>query len=165
MVDRRRANWEKTPEWQRTVDRVLKCKEKGLEMDAIVAIVGEDKHAVKRIIEDEELADERAREEFDRKIPTIQNIISLSLGAINDTLKDMAVDDELRKRMLGKVSDVALLVKAVESLNTLLRLELGKSTQNIAVKNSYQQTREVLQEIAKVDPVFDYPTLPEGNKE
>ncbi len=165
MVDKRRADWEKTPEWKRTVDRVLKCKEKGLEMDAIVAIVGEDKHAVKRIIEDEELADERAREEFERKIPTIQNIISLSLGAINNTLKDMTVDDELRKRMLGKVSDVSLLVKAVESLNTLLRLELGKSTQNIAVKNSYQQTREVLQEIAKVDPVFDYPTLPEGNKE
>lgn len=143
----------------------MKCKEKGMELNTIVALVGEDKSAVKRIIEDEEIADERARNTFTTKIPTINNIINLSLNAINATLKDMAVDDELRQKMLSKVSDVALLVKAVESLNTLLRLELGKSTQNIEVKNSYQQTRKVLQEIAKVDPVFEYPELPEPKKE
>ena len=164
MTERKRARWEETPEWRKTVDRVMKCRDKGLSLESIVAIVKEDKHAVKRIIEDDDIAQERAELAFENKVPTINNIINLSLACINDTLKDMAACEELRRRMLGRVSDISLLAKTVESLNMLLRLELGKSTQNVAVKNSYQQTRQVLQEIAKVDPVFEYPVEGEPKK-
>jgi hypothetical protein len=164
---RKRTNpeWQKTPEWRLYVERVLNSRDAGLKLDSIHAIVGGDKSAIKRILEDEEECEIRDRQIYSEKVPTIKSIINLSLNAINETLKDITIDKELRKQMLSKASDIGALVKAVDSLNLLLRLELDQSTKNVAVVHNYQDTRKALQDIAKVDPVFSYPELPEPSKD
>lgn len=45
-------------------------------------------------------------------------------------------------------------------LNEMLRLEMGQSTQNIeVVQYSYNETKVMLEDLKKIDPVFEYPEL------
>lgn len=160
-----KGDTERSRDWRLLVEKVQKCKEQGLPEHMIVNLVKTNTTIVKRILEDDKMADEAAREVFEKKIPTIKNIQMLSLGLINQTLKDMACDDELRKTMISKISDLGVLTKVISDLNTLMRLDLGQSTQNVVVhQHSYQETRELLQELKKKDPVFDYPELPEAKE-
>lgn len=159
-----RGSLNKDPEWKRVVDRVLFLKHKGYTQDQILSLVEADKHAVLRILEDEAIADERARLEWDKKIPTIKEIMSCCLSTVRDEMLRISSDKDYRSMMIRGVRDVALLTNMARDLNTLLRLELGQSTENVSIKqsvtHSYQQTRAVIQDLKKVDPVFDYPELP-----
>lgn len=152
--------FDRTPEWRKLVNQVLVCKENGMNQDAIIATVKADPHAVMRILEDEKEVSDYARRTWEGKVPTIKNIISLGLNAINETFKDIAEDDELRRSMLSKASDIKMMQAIVTELNTLLRLELGESTQNISIHkketHTYEDTRLTLQKLQKIDPVFTY---------
>lgn len=155
-----------TPGWRDVVKKVQKLNASGMTEDAIFDVVRTDRHVIRKILKDEALAEKYAADVFAAKVPKIQEIISLSLESIHQTLKDIATNEDVRREMIKRASDVGALVKAVTDLNTLLRLELGKSTQNVEVHNhSYQKTREAIQELKKVDPVFDYPELPEPDGE
>lgn len=130
-------------------------KERGFEESDICSVTEIEDHVVKRIIEEDEANHILIRKHWEEKIPTMKNIIGMGLHGIEECLKEMQ-DPDVRKAMIQKMKDLAALTKIVTDLNMLLRLEEGKSTQNVAVKNSYDQTRVVLQNLAKVDPVFQY---------
>lgn len=155
--------WNKDPYWRKIVDQITLARRKGLTDEQIYLLVGVDKQIVHQIILAEEVADRKAKKVFAEKVPVIQDIIGLSLSALCRTLKEMDQDDELRRKMLGKASDVLTLTKAIEGLNTLLRLELNQATQNIAVKASHsvslRETKAVLENMSKIDPVFSYPQI------
>lgn len=155
--------WQRTPEWLQLVEKVKTLEKTGLSSEQIAAITNENAHAVKRIIEDEQIADQWARRAFDQKIPKIQRIITLSLTGIEEQLTEMSKSPKLRREMLGTARDVVALGELATKLNTLLRLELGQSTANVSqkVEHTYTKTREVLQKLKKADPIFDFPTLPE----
>lgn len=115
---------------------------------------------VNRIVEDETRSREVIRRTWEKKVPLMQDIVGMGLEMLRDTLKECVLDSEMRRQMIGNsVKDLAALTKVVGDLNLLLRLEEGKSTQNVAVNKSYQDTRHALQTLAKVDPVFSYPIV------
>lgn len=148
--------WRRSPEWQKQVRQVLALKERGFSEHEICCITKiEDHGSVKRILEDDESCNLLMRKHWEEKIPTIRNIIGMSLHGVEETLKELQ-DPDVRKAMITNMRDLSLLTKIVTDLNMLLRLEEDKSTQNIAVNKSYAQTRGVLQDLAKVDPVFQY---------
>jgi len=152
------VHWKETPEWQRNVRSVLKLKERGFELSQISAVSNLEIMTVNRIIEEEEVNQSIIKSIWSKKIPVMQDIVGMGLDGIRETLKDMS-DPEVRRTMIGSVQDLTALTRVVESLNMLLRLEEGKSTANVANKytHSYIETRAALQELSKVDPVFDYP--------
>ena len=159
-------HWRQTPEWLETVDKVKKFQERGYGWEEIVQFTKFKDHVVKRIMEDETIAAELARENYKKKIPTIKEIVGLGLSQLRDTMKEIAADPELRRQLLSTAKDIGTFAKVVTDLNTLLRLELGESTQNVSsISRNFQETRVVLQELKKKDPIFDYPELAEPVKE
>lgn len=158
------VKWDQRPEWQRLIAQVKTLEDGGMAFEEIKALIKADHHAVKRILEDEQIADQYCALLFSQKTPTIESIIGLSLRSINLTLIDLAKDDKLRKEMLGSVRALQTLTAIVKDLTILNRLELGKSTNNVEQKvshtHTYEQTRVAIQDLSKKDPVFSYPELP-----
>lgn len=169
MVARRRKrklneppkiHWKETPEWQDQVRKVLKLKETGFDVEQTVEITQLEPMRVRRILEEEEVNCEIIKKQWEEKVPLMRDIIGMGLNGIREVLKEMA-DPEIRSKMIRHVADLKALTGIVESLNILLRLEEGKSTQNVStITRSYQDTRVVLEGLAKVDPVFSYPQIP-----
>lgn len=156
--------WQKSPEWQKQVRQVLALKEKGFEESDICAVTDIEDFTVRRILEDEESNKSLIRKHWEEKIPTIRDIIGLGLNGIKECLTELQ-DPDIRRVMIKEAKDLAALTKVVTDLNMLLRLEENKSTQNVAVnRTNYGETRVVLQNLAKVDPVFQY-ALDEPKKE
>lgn len=161
---------DETPEWRRAVNEVYRLSAKGKTETEIVTKTKLDVHLVKRILEDDSIADKHARRIYADKVPTIEKIIGSSLHVLNKTMGEIATKESMRKKMIRNVKDLELLKNVVKDLNILLRLELDKSTENVAIGGSvnhahtYEQTRVAIQELRKVDPVFDYPELPEPPK-
>lgn len=159
---------DETPEWRRAVNEVYRLSAKGKTDVEITAKTKLDMHLVKRILEDDTIADKHARRMYSEKIPTIEKIIGSSLHVLNKTMGEIATKETVRKKMIRNVKDLELLKNVVKDLNILLRLELDKSTENVAIQgkvsHSYQETRAAIQELKKIDPVFDYPELPEPPK-
>jgi len=159
-----KIHWRETPEWQDQVRKVLKLKERGFDIEQTIEISQIEPMRVRRIIEEEEVNCAIAKKQWDEKIPVMRDIIGMGLNGIKECLKEMA-DPMVRKEMIRHIGDLKALTGIVEALNLLLRLEEGKSTQNVAVNRSYQDTRVVLQNLAKVDPVFSYPQIGDGSDE
>lgn len=162
---------DETPEWRRAVNEVYRLSAKGKTETEIVTKTKLDVHLVKRILEDDTIADKHARRMYSEKIPTIEKIIGSSLHVLNKTMGEIATKETVRKKMIRNVKDLELLKNVVKDLNILLRLELDKSTENVAIQgkvaHSYQDTRVALQELKKIDPVFgdSYPELPPPPKD
>lgn len=116
---------------------------------------------VSRIIEDEEINRDIIRATWEKKTPIMRDVVGMGLDLLRETLAEMTLDSGLRRDMLGGMRDIQALSKVIADLNLLLRLEEGKSTQNVAVNRSFQDTRHALQNLAKVDPVFSYPVKAE----
>jgi len=158
-----RQTWTNDPYWRQLVDQVTLAKKKGLTDEQVYMLVGADRQIVSQIIHAEEFADRKARKAFSEKVPLLQEIIGLSLNALHRTLKEMENDDELRKKMISKASDILTLVKATEGINTLLRLDLNQSTANVATRIEHNvrlsETKAVLDNMSKLDPVFSYPEI------
>lgn len=149
--------WKDTPEWKRSVDKILKMKERGFNDKQIAEVMSMGLMEVKRVIEEEEVTVAIAKKQWGEKIPVMQDIVAMGLDGMRETLKEMA-DPEVRRRMVKGISELKSLMSVVEGLNMLIRLEEGKSTQNIANQHlhSFQETRAVLRDLATVDPVFEY---------
>lgn len=161
-IEPKPIHWRETPEWQDQVHRVLKLKERGFDEQQTIEITQIAPMEVRKIIQEERVNGAIIKKQWEEKVPLMRDIVGMGLNGIRETLKEMA-DPAVRKEMIRHVADLKALTGIVESLNLLLRLEEGKSTQNVlTVNRSYQETRTVLQNLAKVDPVFSYPQLPEG---
>lgn len=109
----------------------------------------EEARALKQEIKEEVLSE---------KVPALKKIVGLSLQVVQEYLTNLAVDKIKQSALTVKeVRDISGIAK---DLNELLRLELGQSTQNVeVVQYSYQQTQVVLEDLRKIDPVFEYPEL------
>jgi hypothetical protein len=154
--------------WQEKVEKVTALRLRGMQVDQIVALTGIDDKSVRKIAANEDFKDgvkkihnDITKEALESKVPILKEIVGISLTAIKEKLLELK-DPEIRDKMIGSARDLAALGKLATDLNTLLRLELGQSTQNVeSVSHSYQETRIILQELKKKDPVFDYPELPD----
>lgn len=102
-------------------------------------------------------------EVFKNKIPLIKDIIGLSLTNIKEFLVELSQNDEKKGEL--KVRDIRELAEVAKSLNELMRLEQGESTINIGMNVTHQHnhtvTMEALGKLAAIDPVFEYPALPQ----
>ena len=95
---------------------------------------------------------------LESKIPTLKNIVALSLNSIQDYLMKLQDPEEKEKLTSKQAKDLACIAK---DLNELLRLELGQSTQNVQiVQFSLEQTRHIFEDLRAIDPVMEYPDLP-----
>lgn len=105
-------------------------------------------------------------ETFKDKIPLLKKIVGCSLHLTSEFLMRMCEDEDFKASQLKSLSDVRELSKLAVDLNTLQRLELGQSTQNLeVVSHSYQQTKVIIDDLRKKDPVFEYPELPPSEPE
>lgn len=104
---------------------------------------------------------ELAIELYKEKIPLAEKVVGLSLKGLEEYLQNLLANPEKLLAMTPK--DVSSLAAIATRLNELLRLELGKSTQNISVQvaqHSYEATIQALSKLRSIDPVFEYPELP-----
>lgn len=158
-------NWQQTPEWVEQVKKVKSLQEKGYDEKFIATVTDYPAIEIKRICEDENIAKARAKENYVQKIPIMKEIIGMGLEGIREFLKELILDSDKRREAIKTVAQANTLKSLITDLEMLVRLEEGKTTANIAVAhgeaNSYQKTREAIQELKKVDKVFDYPELPE----
>lgn len=156
-------------EQKRMRTNVIRAFQKGLRRDEIIArsnypeaFVDKVLRANKCKIEIDNTIKQVTKEVFKQKIPTLKNIVGTTLNILNECLQELS-DPERRKEMVQSVSDLKHLSSIITDLNNLIRLELGQSTENIEVKQiGYQETRIILQELSKIDPVFEYPKLPDA---
>ena len=155
--------WESRPAWLVKVDKVMKLRSRGFEDESqISALTDVPTIEVKRIIEDENTAKAIAIKNYKEKIPVMEDIAGLGLDILRESLKEL-MDPEFRTRMITKISDIAALKNVIQDISMLVRLEKGQSTNNMAVETrSYQETRKIIQDLRKIDPVFSYPEIPEG---
>lgn len=161
-----KITYRETPEWAMQVHQVLKLKERGFDDVQTVQITQIPHHTVKRIIEEEEVNSAIIKRQWGNKVPLMRDVVAMGLNGIHETMKLMA-NPENRKLMIKSMNDLSTLTKIVESLNMLLRLEEGKSTANVSnkVTHTVNETRAILQELSKVDPVFEYQIEGEKPKE
>lgn len=132
-------------------------RERGFQPEQICAVTSINHDVVSRIIEEDDDNNILIKEHWEQKIPVMRDIVAMGLSGIKETLKEM-IDPEVRAKMIRNINDLSALTNIVDKLNILLRLEEGKSTANVETKHTtYQETRHVLQELGKIDPVFDYP--------
>lgn len=130
-----------------------------MSVEQIMALTGVQPMHVRRIVEDDKIAIEVAKQNFQNKLPIIKDIIGMGLEGIHATLMEMA-NPEVRHRMITKMQDLTMLSRVMADLHTMLRLEQGQATEiNNSVSHSYNETRMVLKELREKDLVFDYPEM------
>lgn len=158
--------FQQTPEWRDKVQKVMSLKQRGFDEKQIAAVSLIPCMEIERIMEDETNFRAVAKANYEKKIPLLQDVLGSGLEIIRQCFKELQ-DPEVRRRMITKVSDIAAVKTVVNDVAMLLRLEEGKSTQNVAssVTHNYQNTRKALSDLRKMDPIFDYPVLPEGKSE
>lgn len=143
----------------------------GMNVTDIVAATGLSYECVRNIYTKDvvkqgvkEIHKQIAEKTYEEKVPLLKEIVDLSLNAIRDRLQQLK-DPDMALLMIKDAKDLAAIGKLATDLNSLLRLELGKSTHNIeTVSHNYQETKIILQQLKNKDPVFDYPELPEDAK-
>jgi hypothetical protein len=151
----KKVSFRETPEWQRNVSTVLALKKRGFDESQINAVSQLDHMVVRKILEEEEVNKVLIKEAWANKTVLMRDVVGMGLNGIKEVLKEM-IDPEVRRQMIRGIPDLAGLTKIVEQLSMLLRLEEGKSTSNIATQHTYQETRIALQELSRIDPVFEY---------
>lgn len=111
----------------------------------------------------QEMQQRVAREVLVDKVPLLKEIAQTTLTAIKEFVGKLE-DKKFRDRFITSVRDLKDLTAIVSDVGSMLRLELGQSTQNVEVKNqmSLDQTVAVLKELSTRDPVFEYPTIENG---
>lgn len=156
-----------SPALDKRVQNIVNLAVKGYNVAQISSKINVPEYIVRDIWAQEEFKNTCARAEkkiiseaLRHKIPLLEEIASLSLQNIRDWLLELK-DEDIRKAKISKISDVKALSDLLKNMNEMLRLEKGESTENVStVSRNYQETRVVLQELSKKDPVFDYPALP-----
>lgn len=146
-----------TPEWKAQTEAIMKLQSKGYDTDTICTLTQIPHATIKRIIDEEDLTNQLIKKQWKEKVPLMRDVITMGLYGIRETLKQFA-DPQVREQMIQSPQDLVALTKVVESLNMLIRLEEGKSTANVATNHnhSFKQTKDMLIELSKMDPVFEY---------
>jgi len=118
-------------------------------------------HELKPMVQ--EIQERVAREVLIDRVPILREITQVTLTAIKDFVYKLE-DKKFRDRFIESVRDLKDLTAIVSDVGSMLRLELGQSTQNVEVKNqmSLEQTVNVLKELSNRDPVFEYPQIEDG---
>ena len=103
---------------------------------------------------------EEARESIIKdKIPVINSIAAVNLNTLLEFSCNLAKDEQ-RKALLT-VKDAKDLASLISDLNTLIRLETGQATSNVAITHFTGSSEELLKtakEIIEMDPVHSEET-------
>lgn len=155
--------------WEEKVRIVAHCYLKGFTVDEIVAKHDIPTQQVVRILAQDEFkkgmkrVEEKVTEEtLKDKLPLLKKITGDALSVLSGLIEKLQDDENYRMMMITNVRDLKALGDVATQVNGLLRLEKGQSTENIAIQqNSYQETKVLIDDLRKVDPVFEWPQLPE----
>lgn len=102
--------------------------------------------------EAKKIRQEITEEIYKEKVPLMQDIVGLSLQKLKDWLQRLTPDD------IQGPKDAQCLANIATSIENLNRLELGKSTVNVAIEahatHTIEQTQNLLTEWSKKDKVF-----------
>ncbi len=111
------------------------------------------------LVEESKKFQKEIKEEVLRdKVPLLKEIVDVSLSSVKEYLVELGQNKE-RLHSLA-VSEMKSIADVAKSLNELLRLELGQSTQNVqVVQYSFNEAKVMLEDLRKIDPVFEYPAL------
>lgn len=127
--------------------------------------IGNVVHTQKTALKAANIAESVKEKLFEEKVPVLEAIADRSLIGLLEWV-DSFMRCGLHKKM--DVTDANKLTNIVERLHTMFRLELGKSTSNVAVAitDSKLSMERVLRELKKPaaeggDPFIEYPALPE----
>lgn len=148
-------NWERSPEWVRTIERVQACKARGMDERQITTLMGIDIHAVRRIIEDDIHTQKIAVEGFNARIEIAKSVMGLGLDIMLKRMKELHRNDELRDDLLGSVKSMKTFTDMLTALNTIVRLEEGKATSHIASETrTVEDTQAAVAQLKDVDVIF-----------
>jgi hypothetical protein len=101
---------------------------------------------------------------YRRKLPLIKEIVGLTLEGVKEAVQGVIEDKErLRSFSPREIRDLTMVAA---ELNNILRLETGQSTQNISNKTHITETTSqsvsvILKDLKEIDPVFEYPEVPD----
>lgn len=147
---------------------VKRLQESGHTPDQIAAVTQFPQVQVNKICEDQKIALAHAKYNYEQKVPVLKNIYGLGLDALNERMQEL-LDPDVRKKALAKFTDLKQLLDILERVHEMLN-PVDKRN-NINIQNnittptgegdSYQKTRETISALRSVDPVFEYPQLPE----
>lgn len=99
---------------------------------------------------------EITNEVYGKKIPLAEEIVGLSLVGLRDWVKKKVQDG------IDDTDDAKAILSITTGLHNLLRLELGKSTQNVeVVQTVHRDVSVVLDDLRKKDPFRTYPVVVE----
>lgn len=100
-------------------------------------------------------------EVYKEKVPLMQDIVGLSLSKLKDWLMALQPED------IESPKDAQSLANIASSIENLARLELGKSTVNVAIEAhatyTIEQTQQLIADWSKKDKVFFDGLLLNGN--
>lgn len=95
---------------------------------------------------------EIAEEVYKEKVPMMQDIVGLCLAKLKDFVSAIEPEE------IETIQDAKALKDIACDLNTMLRLELGQSTDNIAINAQAQytieHTQKLLSDLRPKDPIF-----------
>lgn len=153
-----------TPSRSWEIDRIIALNDAGLNIPQIAGKMRIKHSVVADIVKKnnvEKGRDKIKKEVLRDKVTLLKDIVGQSLEVTKEYLDEMK-DPEVRKIRMRTPSDMAQFALVATKLNEMLRVELGESTQNIAVVHyTVEQTRKILSDLKKTDPVFEYPELDE----
>jgi hypothetical protein len=111
-------------------------------------------------IEVRKAARQAAKQLYGEKVNVLKDILGLGLNVTREYLEEMQ-DITVRDERLQTLQDFKALAETMVKYNELLRLDLGQSTQNVAViQYSWEETRKLLMELKNKEPgVFDLPDI------
>lgn len=112
----------------------------------------------------DKMIQEIKEEVYGPKIPILKEIVDMTLEQVRDALVLLGQDQERKSKFSPR--DIRDLASVGRELNELMRLEMGQSTQNInKVTSSTQNVHVLLEDLRKIDPIFEYPETIEMKKE
>lgn len=152
------------PQDAEDISRVVEMAMDGFSVQEIIRETGFPAPYVRNLIKKAELEgkvkdaiSEIKAEIIKDKVPILKDIAAHTLNGVLEF-----VQTDLSSKITC-IKDAKDLVDMVGKLNEMIRLDEGKSTQNIGISatvTTYTQTREVIEQLKKYDPVFEYPELP-----
>ena len=168
-------NWTREPHsdgerrlWLRAEQEITQKYIEGLGVPEIAAETGYTEKQIRFVITNANLKKqaETHRKEITQavledKVPLLKKITQLSLTTLASYLEDLSTDEEKKSNLTTK--DGLDLANITHKINEVLRLELGQSTQNVAVQAqvTHDQAQGILEHLRLKDPVFGefYPEL------
>lgn len=104
--------------------------------------------------------EEFKQELYKERLPLAEQIIGLSMTGLRDRLHQIVTDPDQLKQLT--IQDLKSLKDIGTGVNEFLRLELGKSTENVEINTyTHKNLQVVIQDLSKVDKVFNFEKIKE----